>query len=168
MHSNHTTPRRRLTALLTLVTMLTFGLAAPAAAGDGEMEIKVSGSIDWSTSCTAYDADYTFGLQGDITGCVYGWLISEEYNEETGEYQSRDHEIWDVSVAGMSGSWESNESFYAGYDPATGDQLWGGCEHPIIEGSGTGDFANVDGEVIFVDDVAAGTAYYHGVVKISG
>ncbi len=166
-------PRRdhrlvRLATLVSLVFAMTLGAATPVSAGDGEMEIEVSGSLDWSAPCTAMKTDYAFGLTGDITGCVYGNILSEEYNEETGEYQSRDHEYWHVSVAGLSGTWESNESFYALFDPDTGAQISGGCEHPIIEGSGTGDFESVDGEIRFVDDVVNGTADYFGVVKIGG
>ncbi len=155
-------------ALVSATALL--GIASPAGAGDSEREIKVSGvgypGGPGDNGCNEMGADYTIFMTGDIEGCVYGIILSEQYEEESGEYQSRDHETFIGTLDGLSGSWEMDEAFWAVFDTETGDQLSGRCEHPIIEGSGTGDFATADGELRFVDNVENHTAVYFGVVKL--
>jgi hypothetical protein len=50
------------------------------------------------------------------------------------------------------------------FDPVTGAEIHGRCQHPIV--SGTGDFAGATGVITFHDDVANGTARYNGHVAL--
>ncbi len=153
-----------------LSTTALFGIASPAGAGDSEREIEVSGvgipGGPEDYGCDELPAHYVILMTGDIEGCIYGITLSDQYEEESGEYQSRDHETFIGTLDGLSGSWEMDEAYWAVFDTETGDQLSGRCEHPIIEGSGTGDFATADGELRFVDNVENHTAVYFGVVKL--
>jgi hypothetical protein len=56
-------------------------------------------------------------------------------------------------------------SFLAQYD-AKGREIWGGCQHKIV--SGTGGFAGAAGRIDFQDNVANGTASYLGLLTLRG
>jgi hypothetical protein len=36
-------------------------------------------------------------------------------------------------------------------------EIFGRCQHPIVEGSGTGNYEGVGGQLFFKDDVESGT-----------
>jgi hypothetical protein len=54
-------------------------------------------------------------------------------------------------------------AFEARFDPQ-GHELSGGCQHPIM--SGTGAFVGARGRVDFKDNVKAGTSRYHGTLTL--
>ena len=56
-------------------------------------------------------------------------------------------------------------TFLAQYD-ATGREIWGGCQHKIL--SGTGDFAGAAGRIDFQDNVANGTSSYVAFLTLQG
>jgi hypothetical protein len=54
--------------------------------------------------------------------------------------------------------------FSGKFDPVTGAEIHGRCQHPIV--SGTGDFAGASGVINFKDDVTNGTSLYAGQVAL--
>ena len=48
----------------------------------------------------------------------------------------------------------------------TGSELHGRCQHPLVEGSGTGGFAGATGRLDFKDEVATGLYFYRGHIKL--
>jgi hypothetical protein len=57
-------------------------------------------------------------------------------------------------------------TFLALYDLATNQEVWGGCQHKIV--SGTGGFAKAAGRIDFQDNVANGTSSYVGFLTLQG
>jgi hypothetical protein len=57
-------------------------------------------------------------------------------------------------------------TFLALYDPATNQEVWGGCQHKIV--SGTGGFAKAAGRIDFQDIVTNGTSSYVGFLTLQG
>ena len=55
--------------------------------------------------------------------------------------------------------------FEAKFDPATGNEIWGRCQHQIT--SGTGAFDGATGRIDFKDNVTDGTATYRGHITIA-
>jgi hypothetical protein len=55
--------------------------------------------------------------------------------------------------------------FEGKYDPVTGQEIAGGCQHEI--GSGTGDFAGATGRINFTDNVTNGTSNYRGHITLT-
>ncbi len=162
--------RRLLLAVLPVVLLT--ALAGPANAGDEVQEVKVEGvgtpGPYGSGGCgdsAGAGSDYVIAMAGDLEGCIYGWVLEFEFNEETGEYQELGRELFVGSYGDRSGTFVLTEQFYAVF-AADGSQLSGGCSHPIHEGSGTGDFANARGKLTFVDDVNLGVANYQGELKL--
>ena len=68
---------------------------------------------------------------------------------------------------GMDGTFNTTYLFTAKYvDCATlAEEIWGRCQHPIITGSGTGDFSGVTGRFDIKDDVEAGNLPYKGHLR---
>ena len=66
-----------------------------------------------------------------------------------------------------SGTWQTNFVFIATFSWATGAELAGGCLHPIIEGSGTGDFTGIRGTIHMTDNVQNGTSDVTGSVTLA-
>lgn len=157
--------------LATLSTTVLIGIAPAGAGGNGGTQISgqtvpeavcEGGPGDWASP------DYAFGIEGDLNGCVYGLVTS--YNcTPSGMYQERADEIF---VDEDGDTFQMTEFFWAKYvfdEVCNFDtvqaQVFGGCKHPIVTGSGTGDYEGVTGRLDFKDDVDTGIAYYKGHLK---
>jgi hypothetical protein len=44
-------------------------------------------------------------------------------------------------------------------------EIFGRCKHPIVEGSGTGIYEGVSGQLFFKDNVETGTFSYRGHLR---
>ena len=111
-------------------------------------------------------ADYALAMTGDLEGCIYGYITSFGYHENSGTYQERADEVFIGSWGDVEGSFSLTENFTGKFDPVTGDQIHGRCQHPINAGSGTEGFDGVSGRLDFKDDVDAGIAVYRGHLKL--
>ena len=49
-----------------------------------------------------------------------------------------------------------------------GNEIWGGCQHGIVPGMGTGGLARAAGWLDFTDNVTNGTSAYHGYITLAG
>ena len=111
--------------------------------------------------------DFAQKLTGDLEGCLYVFVESYECTP-SGVGIERGAEIFVGSDNdGNEGTFRTSYLFTAKFDdcPNYGGQIFGRCQHPIMAGSGTGDFAGVTGRLDFKDDVEAGVAVYKGHLK---
>ena len=65
-----------------------------------------------------------------------------------------------------TGTFALKYTFLAQYDPVTSREIWGGCQHKIV--SGTGGFAGAAGRIDFQDNVANGTSSYLALLTLQG
>lgn len=148
-----------------------FGLAAPADAG-GSVQVSGIGYPGAPGGAPCDDpahagADYAIAMTGDLEGCVYGSVTLARFHEGSGTYQEVADEVFVGTWGDATGSFGMTENFTAKFDPDTGDQIFGRCKHPIVRGSGTGDFEGVTGRLDYKDDIAAGNAPYSGHIKLA-
>lgn len=166
---NHTVKRwlRTSVTMATVVAAALVVLVAPASAADGA-QTHVAGAAQFAEECGGETSDFTLVLEGDLTGCWYT-TIWEAKETPSGIYQERGTEtfVGCLSADGVEacGSFTTTYKF-TGKFAASGDQIHGRCQHPIVAGSGTGDFAGATGRLDFKDDVATGIAYYRGHIKL--
>src|SRR5215204_3182865 len=110
-------------------------------------------------------ADYDLVMTGDLEeGCLYAF-VETAVSSPSGTYRETGTELFVASDG--SGTFETTYRFEAKYedvaDPAT--EIFGRCQHPIVEGSGTGIFEGVSGQLFFKDDVESGTFLYRGHLR---
>lgn len=160
-----------ITAAALVATALTFGLASPATAGGAT---QIAGTID-GDPCTSppegFEASqtpdgYAFPIAGDLDGCVYGVITTARFHEGSGTYQERADEIF-VSSEDSADTFRMVENYTAKVDPdndVTG-LFFARCQHPIVTGSGTGEFEGVSGRLDFKDDTVNGTTEYKGHLR---
>lgn len=165
--------RGRSHAVLALaIASLVVATAAPAWAAPDAKNTQISGvgipggfggngcdDLDYD------DATYTIAMSGDLEGCVYGYELEAKVLDN-GIFQTRDQEFFVGSWDGNEGTWEMREHFTSKWDPTFTEQKFGRCQHPIVDGSGTGDFEGITGRVDFKDDVELGVANYRGHLKL--
>ena len=90
-------------------------------------------------------------LMGSLEGCLYTKVIT---TKETpgGVYLESGEEVIVGSLAGgLVGTFATTYKFEGKFDPASGVQLHGRCQHPIVKGSGTGGFEGATGRLNFKD-----------------
>ena len=107
-------------------------------------------------------------LTGDLEGCLYTDVHTVKQTPG-GVYLESGEEVFIGSLnGGPVGTFATTYKFEGKYDPDTGFQQHGRCQHPIVEGSGTGGFEGAKGRLNFKDIINAGspTAYiYRGHIK---
>jgi hypothetical protein len=121
--------------------------------------------------------DFTMALtEGNLRGCWYTLIEDAKYspneNAEPFVYQDRGREVFigelydDNGGLVGSGTFETTYKFTAKYaDASFTEEIHGRCQHPLVNGTGTGVFENVTGRVDFKDDVETGIFYYRGHLK---
>ena len=159
---------RRLTifTLTTLAIVAFIGVAwtalSPALAGEAT-QISGVAVLDEADECDSgsKEADFALIMSGDLEGCLYTFVQSAE-SSPSGTYRETGTELF-VASDGVS-TFETTYRFEARYedvDNLSGEQF-GRCQHPIVEGSSTGIFEGVSGQLFFKDDVEAGNFPYRG------
>src|SRR5919107_6129191 len=163
--------KRRLT-ILTLTTLAAVALigvvsTAPSPAlAEGATQISGVGVFDDEEApvcAPVMGYDYALVMTGDLEGCLYTDVQTAE-SSPSGTYRETGTELFVGSYLDGSGTFETTYRFEAKYedvDNLVGEQF-GRCQHPIVEGSGTGIFEGVTGQLFFKDDVEAGTFPYRG------
>jgi hypothetical protein len=133
---------------------------SPELAG-GATQISGVGSYDARCDPTSVGADYAILMTGDLEGCLYTFVETAE-SLPSGTYRETGIERFVGSTSEGAGTFETTYRFEAKYedvnDPAT--EIFGRCQHPIVEGSGTGVFAGVSGILLFKDVIEAGEDPY--------
>lgn len=107
-------------------------------------------------------ADYALIMTGDLEGFLYVFVETAEYTP-SGTYMEKGTELF----VGADGSFETAYRFEAKYeDPANLiGEIFGRCQHKIVENSGTGVFDGVSGRIDFKDDIEAGDFPYRGSLQ---
>jgi hypothetical protein len=160
--------KRRLT-LLTLTTLAAVALmgvvsrAPSPALAEGATQISGVAVLDEADECDSgsVGADFALIMDGDLEGCLYTFVETQE-SSPSGTYRETGTELFVASNG--AGTFETTYRFEAKYEDVanlTGEQF-GRCQHPIVEGSGTGIFEGVTGQLFFKDDVESGTFPYRG------
>ncbi len=162
---------------LTILTLITLAIVAfigvvstapsPAFAG-GATQISGIGSYAEEGDCVDPEgagAAYALVMSGDLEeGCLYTF-VETAVSSPSGTYRETGTELFVASDG--SGTFETTYRFEAKYedvtDPAT--EIFGRCQHPIVEGSGTGDFEGVTGRIDMKDDIEAGNFPYRGHLR---
>ena len=110
-------------------------------------------------------AVYAIRMTGDLQGCLYAFI--DEYEcSPSGTYREEGREYFVGTYNGQYGTFWTTYKFEAKYEDCDGGplgaEIFGRCQHPIVEGSGTGVFNGVSGQLNFKDDIEAGNFPYKG------
>jgi hypothetical protein len=165
---------RRLTVLVA-ATLLALILAAPAALAGGATQISGVGVFDdlRDPECNdpgvegpgGEDPDYALVMSGALEGCLYTFVDPDPAVSPSGTYRETGTELFVAS--GGAGSFETTYRFEAKYEDVANlsGEIFGRCQHPIVKGSGTGDYEGVTGILLFKDDVETGEFFYRGHLR---
>ena len=136
---------------------------SPALAG-GATQISGDAVLDELDTCDSASegADYALLMHGALEGCLYTFVDDETQSSPSGTYLETGTELFVASDG--SGTFRTTYRFEAKYEdaPTQSGEIFGRCQHPIVEGSGTGIFLGVSGQLFFKDDVEAGNFLYRG------
>jgi len=161
--------KRRLTLLtlttLAIVASISVAWTAPSPAlAEGATQISGVAFFADTGECDDPEgegANFALVMTGDLEGCLYTFVKTKE-SSPSGTYRETGTELF-VASDGVS-TFQTTYRFEAKYedvtDPAT--EIFGRCQHPIVEGSGTGIYEGVSGHLFFKDDVEAGNFPYRG------
>ena len=147
-----------------------------ASARNGATQISGIGYFDPTDACNSSLntsiglATYAIELEGALQGCHY-FFVEEFECSPSGTYRETGRELFVGTYNGQEGSFETTYKFEAKYEGCNDDgsyaglEIFGRCQHPIVDGSGTGVFEGVTGRLDFKDDIAAGNYPYRGHFK---
>jgi hypothetical protein len=109
-------------------------------------------------------ADFALIMTGDLEGCLYTFVETAE-SSPSGTYRETGTELFVYSEG--AGTFETTYRFEAKYEDVANldGEIFGRCQHPFVEGSGTGIFEGVTGRVDFKDDVEAGNFPHTGHLR---
>ena len=172
--------KRRLT-ILTLTTLAAVALigvvwTAPSPAlAQGATQISGDARFADPGECVDPDpdgpgagADYALVMTGDLEGCLYTF-VGPAVSSPSGTYRETGTETFVGTIAGSeeAGTFETTYRFEAKYEDVDNllGEIFGRCQHPIVEGSGTGVFEGVTGRLDFKDDIEAGNFPYRGHLR---
>ena len=165
--------KRRLTILtlitLAIVVFISVASTAPSPAfAGGATQISGIGFYAEGDACDdprGEGAAYALVMTGDLEGCLYTFVETQE-SSPSGTYRETGTELFVASEG--AGTFETTYRFEAKYEdvanPAT--EIFGRCQHPIVEGSGTGIFEGVTGRLDIKDDIEAGNFPYRGHLRL--
>jgi hypothetical protein len=161
--------KRRFTFLtlttLAIVAFIGVVSAAPVLAG-GATQISGVGFFDEGDTCdsASIGADFALIMTGDLNGCLYTFVQTSQ-SSPSGTYRETGTELFVASDG--SGTFATTYRFEGKYEDVANlsGEIFGRCQHPIVEGSGTGIYEGVTGRVFFKDDVEAGTFLYRGHLR---
>jgi hypothetical protein len=138
----------------------------------GATQISGVGFFDATNACNSagQGADAALTLTGDLQGCWY-FFVDEFECSPSGTYRELGRDLFIGTYNGQPGTFWTTYRFEAKYEGCAengaplGLEIFGRCQHPIVEGSGTGVFEGVSGRVDFKDDIEAGNYPYRGHLK---
>lgn len=140
----------------------------------GATQLSGVGYFDANDECNSAGqrATYSLNMTGDLEGCLYTYV--DDYDcSPSGTYMEIGRELFVGTYNGVSGSFWTTYRFEAKYEGCADDgtfigaEIKGRCQHPVVEGSGTGVFEGVTGRLDMKDDIqASGINYvYRGHLK---
>ena len=163
-------------AVAIICTMAVFGFTDQASAA-GATQISGIGYVPEEGECTdnvtneaGQPYDFATRLEGDLVGCQYVFVTSYACSP-SGTYREAGTEIYVIDGPYGQGTFSTTYFFRGKFEGCSPDggfvgaEIMGFCQHPIVAGSGTGDYEGVTGRLHFKDDVAAGNFPYTGHLK---
>jgi hypothetical protein len=154
-----------LTVATMIATAIVFAAPTPSRA-QGAKQIAGTGFYAASGACMDAEgqgSDYALTMTGDFSGCHYVFVESSRCSPG-GAYLETGTETFVGIYKGEFGTFQTNYIFTATYQdcPNFVGEIAGRCEHPIVDGSGTGVFEGVTGRLDMKDDVVVGNFPYRG------
>lgn len=157
-----------------LVGGLLVALSTPASAAtnriSGVAVFDATGECGPPPSGYADFTDLTLVMTGNLEGCWYTRIATSKDNgPPSGVYLETGEEVFVGSLnGGPEGTFATTYRFESKWDPdvSTGSEVHGRCQHPIVEGSGTGGFDGATGRADFKDEVTTGQFFYRGHIKL--
>jgi hypothetical protein len=109
-------------------------------------------------------ADFAILMTGDLDGCLYTFVQTAR-SSPSGTYLETGRELFVASEG--AGTFETTYRFVGKYEDVANlaGEIFGRCQHPIVEGSGTGIYEGVSGRLFFKDDVEAGNSIYRSHLR---
>lgn len=158
---------RRLAFVVVLLAGLL--LAAPAQAADqlrGTAAFDPAPGTDCPAAPAAYDSYPALVMRGSLEGCWYTHIETAR-TTPGGVYLESGQELFVGRLdGGAVGSFTTQYKFEAKLD-ASGAEVRGRCQHPLVAGSGTGGFAGATGRVDFKDIIGDPITYvYRGHIRV--
>lgn len=147
-------------------------ITASANKVNGATQISGLGFWDATDGCNSagQGADFALTMSGDLEGCLYVFVDDFECSP-SGTYREAGRELFIGTYNGQSGTFRTTYKFEAKYEGCSDDgsylglEILGRCQHPIVNGSGTGVFYGVTGRLDLKDDIEAGNYPYRGHLK---
>lgn len=145
-------------------------IATAANNGSGGTHISGVGFYATSDECdyASQGAVYAIRMTGDLEGCLYAFIDDFECSP-SGTYREEGREYFVGTYNGQPGTFLTTYKFEAKYEDCDGGplgaEIFGRCQHPIVEGSGTGVFNGVTGQINFKDDIEAGNFPYRAHLR---
>lgn len=103
-------------------------------------------------------------MTGSLEGCLYTMVITSK-ETPSGVYLESGEEVFIGSLdGGPVGTFATTYKFESKWDPdvSSGVELHGRCQHPIVEGSGTGGFEGATGRLNIKDIIGNPVTYVYG------
>lgn len=139
--------------------------AAPPLSGDASYE---------EGTCLSPPAGYEdftsypgLAMTGSLEGCLYTKAMASK-ETPSGVYLESGEEVFVGSLdGGPMGTFATTYKLESKWDPSSGVQQHGLCQHPILQGSGTGGFEGAKGRLDFKDIIGDPTTYdYRGHISL--
>jgi hypothetical protein len=157
-------------AIAVMISIVFIGFVTPANSA-GAKQISGIGYFAEDGECVdeaGMGAAFALKLTGDLEGCHYVFVETATCLP-SGTYRETGTEIYVGSGSeGDDGMFHTTYQFEAKYkDCSTGlvEEIHGRCQHPIVAGTGTGDYEGVTGRLDFKDDIDAGNFPYRGHLR---
>ena len=156
---------------LLLVFVMSSLVVNPLAAGAASS--RVTGPANYNAEqCPGPPAGYGdfndyvgLFLEGDLEGCLYT-NVGTTKETPSGAWIETGEEVFIGSLdGGPVGTFTTTYRFEGKFD-ASGAEIHGRCQHPIVEGSGTGGFEGAKGRLNFKDIIEDPITYvYRGHIR---
>lgn len=165
---------RRTIQRFALLGVLIGASLAPVSAPANAATTQISGVgvFDATGTCdpppAGYEAfeDFTMVITGNLEGCWYT-KVGDGRSTPSGVYLETGEEVFVGTLNGEPGTFATTYKFESKWDPAvaTGTEVHGRCQHPLVAGTGTGAFEGATGRLDFKDEVTTGEYFYRGHIK---
>jgi hypothetical protein len=110
-----------------------------------------------------YDSYLPIVMSGNLTGCWYTHVDrSLDFGPPSGLYFEAGRELFVGRVnGGALGSFKASYVLESQWNPdiTTGTEVWGGCQHQIVPGSGQAGLRGISGYLAFTDIVTDVISY---------
>ena len=160
--------RLAISATLTILALISAVFAAPSRTlAGGAKQISGIGYFAEPGVCTdpeGQGASYALTMTGSLSGCHYVFVETAQCSPG-GAYYESGTETFVGTYDGQPGTFRTNYVFTAKYVdcPNLAGEVAGRCQHPFVNGSGTGVFEGIrEARLDMRDDVDAGNFPYGG------